>query len=155
VPTLLKLEFWGEAQVSRTIRRVGENVEDLRPAYDAIADLVVAENRRNFDTEGGHASGGWAPLSPKYAAWKARHYPGKPILELTGDLRDDLTERPMGVEVIEPQTIRLGSTLRYGGYHQAGSGILPRRRPVEFTEAARRDMTKILQRFIITGKVSP
>jgi phage gpG-like protein len=152
VPTLLKLEFWGEAQVSRTIRRVGENVEDLRPAYDAIADLVVAENRRNFDTEGGHASGGWAPLSPKYAAWKARHYPGKPILQREGDLIDSLTRRPLGIEVIEPAFMVLGSGVPYLKYHQLGDG-LPQRRAVELPESERRHWIRLIQRFIVTGTV--
>lgn len=36
------------------------------------------------------APGGAALLSPRYAKWKAKRYPGRPILTATGQLRDSL-----------------------------------------------------------------
>jgi hypothetical protein len=46
-----------------------------------------------------------------------------------------------------------GSRIGYGAAHQnpQPGSPLPRRRPVEFTEAARRRTVKILQRYLVTG----
>lgn len=152
--TLLEFEFYGDVQLSRTLADRAERAEDVRPAWDAIADRFEEAERRQFGSEGTYGSGGWAPLSPKYAAWKARHYPGRPILVREGDLRESLTSRPFGVEVIEPHRMILGSDVVHGGYHQAGSGALPQRRPIELPEQERQEWVRILQRFLVTGEVS-
>lgn len=149
---LLTFDFYGDTQLERTLDRFANNVEDATPAWDAIADRLVHVERRQFASEGKSSSGGWAPLSPKYAAWKAQHYPGQPILQREGHLVRSLTRRPLGIERIEPQEAWLGSAVTYGAYHQRGAGNLPRRRPIELTEDERRTWVKILQRFIVTGQ---
>lgn len=153
MPTRIAFEFYGDTQVERTIDRTLDRTDDATPAWDAIADSLARAERRQFDSEGGYASGGWAPLSPRYAAWKERHYPGRPILVRTGRLRASLTERPLGVEVIRPHSAILGSHVPYGLHHQRGGGRLPRRRPVELPESVRRQWVQIVQRWIVTGKV--
>lgn len=152
--TRLTFSFYGDKQLDRTLARMADNIGDARPVWNVLADRFVALERRQFSSEGGHASGGWAPLSEKYGEWKHAHYPGKKILELTGDLKDSLTRRPLGVEVLEPGFMVIGSNVDYGAYHQHGNpaGNLPQRRPVEFTEHARRDWVRRVQRFIVTGE---
>ena len=153
MPTRIAFDFYGDVQLERTIDRTIDRAEDASPAWEAIANSLVRAERRQFATEGGYASGGRAPLSPAYAAWKARHYPGKPILERTGRLKASLTERPLGVEVIRPHSAILGSHVPYGLHHQRGGGRPPPRRPVELPESIRREWVKIVQRWIVTGKV--
>lgn len=153
--TLIRFAFYGDAQLERTIDRHLDAVDDARPVWEELADSFVRAERRQFASEGKYASGGWAPLSPKYARWKARHYPGKPILELTGDLKKSLTERPLGIEVILPRRMVIGSTIPYGEHHQHGGGTLPRRRPIELTESVRRGWVKTMQRYLVTGKTRP
>lgn len=143
----------GETQIDRTLARFADNVGDASALWDKLADRFARVERRQFDSEGAYGSGGWPALSPKYAAWKARHYPGKPILEREGDLRASLTERPFGIEVIEPGFMVLGSGIDYGRFHQAGAGRLPQRRPVELPESERRTWVRLIQRFIVTGNV--
>lgn len=155
MPTVIRFAFYGDVQLERTIDRTLDALDDASPAWEVIADSFARAERKQFRTEGGYASGGWPALSPKYAAWKARHYPGQPILVRTGDLRRSLTERPFGIEVIEPGRMRIGSDVDYGGYHQHGGGSLPRRRPVELPETLRRGWVKTIQRFIVTGKATP
>lgn len=150
----LTFDFYGDAQVERTLERFAEHAEDVSPAWEAIASRLTVVERRQFASEGRTGSGGWAPLSPRYAAWKARHYPGQPILVATGALRRSLTTRPLGIERIEPHEAWLGSDIDYGGFHQRGDGV-PRRRPVELTENERRRWVKIIQRFIVTGNATP
>lgn len=150
----LQLSFAGENQVDRQLARFSDRAADASPAFEAIADQVAAQLLRNFSTQGRHASGGWSPLSPRYARWKAKRYPGAPILVRTGKMRRELTRRPFGVERIGAQSMEVGTNLARAGYHQRGGGHLPRRRPFEFREATRREMAKVLQRFIVTGKVT-
>ena len=148
----LTLTMEGETQIDRTLARFADAIEDARPLWDVLADRFAASERRQFDSEGAYGSGGWAPLSPAYAAWKARHYPGKPILERTGEAKRGLTVRPFGVEVLLPGSMVVGSGTDYMRYHQRGAGTLPQRRPVELPEGERRDWVKLMQRFILTGR---
>lgn len=143
----------GEVQIDRTLARFAENITDATEVWENLAARFARMERRQFDSEGAYGSGGWAALSPAYAAWKARAYPGKPILERTGDLKDSLTQRPFGVEVIEARAMAVGSGIDYGRFHQAGTSTMPRRRPVEFPESERRTWVKLIQKFIVTGRV--
>lgn len=151
----LTFDFYGETQLDRTLERFTA-VEDMRPAWNAIADHFAALERHQFATEGGNSArtvfGGWSPLSPAYARWKARAYPGKTILRRTDDLWRSLTSRPFGIELIEKQQMVIGSDVDYGAYHQTGTPRMPRRRPIELTEAHRKTWVKIVQRFLVTGE---
>lgn len=151
--TLMRFSFYGDVQLSRTLADRAERAEDARPVWDVLADRFAILERRQFRSQGAHASGGWSPLSPRYAAWKARHYPGQTILRRTDDLFRSLTQRPLGVEVLEPLLMVVGSDVEYGRYHQAGDGV-PQRRPVELTEHARQEWVRTLQRFLVTGEVN-
>lgn len=155
MPVRLTFEFYGEAQVDRTLARFEARALDARPAWEVLHAMFLRAETRQFNSQGAYGSGGWPPLSPRYAAWKARHYPGRPILVREGDLRASLTEANDGahIYVAEPHLFITGSSDPVGAYHQAGAGHLPRRRPVEFPESLRRNMAKVVQRFIVTGKV--
>lgn len=143
----------GETQIDRTLLRWAEGVEDATDLWDALADRFASIQKRQFRSEGDYGSGGWQALSPAYAAWKARAYPGKTILRRTDALYNSLTRRPFGVEVIEPSRMAVGSGIDYGRLHQAGGGSLPQRRVVELPESERRHWVNLIQRFIVTGQV--
>lgn len=148
----LRFSVYGEDQINRTLARF-EAADDATPVWEALADDFLKIERRQFASEGAYGSGGWAPLSPRYAKWKAEHYPGRPILERTGDLVASLTEGPQ-VRIITPGFMVLGSAVDYGEYHQTGTPRMPRRRPIEFTESTRREWVKTMQRYIVTGEVN-
>ncbi|WP_053207944.1 phage virion morphogenesis protein [Jiangella muralis] len=147
----ISFAFYGDVQLDRTLARVGDNVDDLTPVWYWLAESFQRAETRQFNSEGAFASGGWSPLSPRYARWKARHYPGTRVLERTGALRKSLTTRPFGVEVIENKSMAIGSDVDYGRHHQRGGAGLPQRRPVELTENMRREWMRRIQRFVITG----
>lgn len=149
----LTLEFFGERQLDRTLDAIDARLHNMRPAWDALADRFAEVERRQFDSEGKYGSGGWKPLSPAYAAWKARRYPGKPILEREGDLRRSLTVRPFPVERFGRLDAEFGSDVPYGAFHQRGSGRLPQRRPVELPTSTREEWAKLLQRYVRTGTI--
>lgn len=153
MPLRLRFSFYGEEQIDRTLDRL-EAVDDMRPAWEVLADRFYRAEARQFASSGAYGSGGWPPLSPKYAAWKARRYPGQPILRRTDDLWKSLTQRGAGggVLVLEPSFMVIGSSVDYGEHHQKGGGRLPRRRPVELPDEERRQWVKVIQRFIVTGE---
>lgn len=151
MPTRFVFDFYGDQQVDRTLVALSNHAQDARPAWNAMADRFAVAERRQFSSEGGYGSGGWAPLSPAYAARKARAYPGKPILERTGKLVGSLTRRPFDVEDIHPSYMRLGTSVAYARYHQRGTEKMPARPPVALPETERREWVRILQRFIVTG----
>lgn len=150
MPGQITFEFFGEQQLSRTLLRWADHVEDLRPAWDAIVDDFLEIEERQFDSEGRHGSGGWDPLSPDYAAWKLAQVGPKPILEFTGDLRRSLTDGPE-VRILEHSWAVFGSADPKGAYHQQGTDRMPRRPPVDLTEAERRRWVKMVQRYIVEG----
>src|SRR5262249_32662130 len=76
--------------------------------------------------EGEYALGHtWTPLSPKYAAWKAIHFPGRPILQRTGALRR-AASRPLrratadGLTITIPWSRELGQPVKVE-WHQEGT----------------------------------
>ena len=64
----------------RNIERLSENLTDGFD-WESLAPIVAEAAADVFASQG---RGGWAQLSPAYARWKEKHYPGKGILELTG-----------------------------------------------------------------------
>lgn len=137
----------GEQQVNRTLLNVSAAAKDMAPAWNTLADRLAVLEAGQFASQGGN-SGGWQALSPGYAKWKARHYPGKPILQATGDGMRSLTVRPFAIEHITPSAMTLGTDIPYMKYHQHGGGSLPRRRVVELPEAERRAWVKVIQAYI-------
>lgn len=62
----------------------------------------------------------WAKLSPGYAAWKDKKYPGQPILRATGKMEDT-------AKIVPYRTGFNVNTTRYGAYHQFGTRKMPAR----------------------------
>lgn len=135
--------------------RMAAMLADLRPFFPKLVPLFIGWMRQQFETSGsfflGHA---WAPLSPRYAAWKATRYPGKGILIREGDLRKaasmpkrEMTPTSLVLEIHDPKL----------GFHQTGtphmparpllvSGYLPRAAQAEVTHAAEQYVQEILGR---------
>lgn len=143
----IRLEVYGDVQLERTLERFASAAEDMRPAWETLRQRFLEAERRQFASQGGYGSGGWPALSPAYAAWKARNYPGQTILRRDDELFESLTEGP-AVAILEPSYMVLGSDVEHGGYHQRGDGV-PQRRPVELPEFERREWVKVMQRHLI------
>lgn len=149
----LDLETFGEKQFSREILRVGANAKDMRPAFDEVHDLFLKVEDQQFSSQGGAYSGGWRPLAPSTRSRKARLNLDPRILHATLRLRKSLTNKTHVDHVYRASAdeMFIGSRVPYGKFHQKGAGNLPRRRPVEFNDAIRRDILKILQRHLMGG----
>lgn len=106
------------------------DAQDMRN-FEATFDTEFRDQMKSaFSTEGKTGAFGWPPLSPDYAAYKAKKRPGRKMLVFDGNLRRSLTTRnaehiaegqmPVGKR---PAVVSLGTRNPLAAYH----GISPYR----------------------------
>ncbi|MFN3652226.1 MAG: hypothetical protein ACK47B_21825 [Armatimonadota bacterium] len=130
----------GEVQFRRELPGLVARLQDWTPAFERIAEHFREHMAEVFASEGSaNAAGKWRDLSPRYAAWKAKHYPGKTILVREGVLQRALTRRNAkgSLRRIGKNTLTVGARVRtpngrwdLGLIHQEGSsdGRVPQRK---------------------------
>ena len=116
-------------QLNTLMRNIDQLSENLTQGFDweSLAPMVAEAADRIFASEG---HGGWPQLSEAYARWKARNYPGKGILELTGAYRSAATQigSPHNVVEVGPDHLTYGvEGLDYPIFHESGTNRLPAR----------------------------
>jgi len=116
--------------------RAGAELVDMgRHVFPLLPPVFEAAQARQFDAEGGGpVAGSWAELSDVYAAWKAKRYPGQPILVARGDLRDALTQpnSPFGARDWSASSFVFGTAgIEYASFHQTGTARMPARPPFD------------------------
>jgi phage gpG-like protein len=146
-----RLEIAGEVQMDRGIARFADGLSDYRPIWPVIEDDFYAQVKDQFKTEGEEGGEKWAPLSPEYAGYKEAHFPGKPILERTGELTASLTNPndPNTVRIEERKSLTLGSRVPYAIYHQTGTKKMPARPEIKLTEAFKRTAMHHVQTYLV------
>ena len=90
-----------------------------------------------FATQGAEGrTGRWAALAPGYAAWKAKHFPGKKILVRKGAMKEAFlrVRNPDYVQRYIKPLMQFGARSAVAGFHFIGTGRMPRRDPVSKTE---------------------
>ena len=110
----------------RNIERLSENLTDGFD-WESLAPTVAEAADNIFASEG---RGQWPQLSEAYARWKARNYPGKGILELTGAYRNAATQigSPHNVVEVGDDHLTYGvEGLDYPAFHESGTNRLPAR----------------------------
>jgi hypothetical protein len=66
-----------------------DNVEDMSPVFKEFLNEYKEIIAQNFESRGKIMERErWAQYTPIYLAWKQKHFPGKPMLEITGDLKN-------------------------------------------------------------------
>lgn len=156
---LLELEVFGDVQLRRELLRFADAASDASPAFTKIARQGSGASgvyslrgieRRQFDSQGQFASGGWMPLAPSTTRAKARHGLSRRILKATGALEASLVGPGAGhVEIISPHQLVFGTSVGYAGFHQRGTKRMPRRRVIELREQDRRNFVRILQKHLL------
>lgn len=79
------IHFENLAEMEVRLRFVMAHLVDLRPFWPLVFRLYARWISDAFAQQGMPLP--WTQLTPKYAAWKARKYPGRGILVRTGDMR--------------------------------------------------------------------
>ena len=145
--TQVQFEVLGETQVSAMLSRTTDKIHDLAPYWATVTVLLQSLVKEQFDTEGGR-TGGWAPLSPSYAADKARRFGAQPILVATGKLRDSLVGGSAISRQVGNESLEFGTSVPYGIYHQKGTQNMPQRKILDLNSDDQRTLMKMLQRHL-------
>ncbi len=145
------VKITGSKELKAGFARAAKDCHDLRPAYlEVYRDFLLTESAI-FRKQGSPQK--WVALSPAYAKWKRRHYPGKKMLELTGNYRASLTTEThkYALARIEPQRALFGSTDPVHHLHALGTKRkIPARPAIQVTAATKKRWTQIIGDYVLS-----
>lgn len=134
-------------RLSVAFERTGPAIADFgRYVFPRLSGVFEDAVSEQFDARGGGpAAGAWADLTPDYAKWKAGAYPGQPLLELTGALREGLTApgSPFAFRQWSSSDFTFGTSgVQYASFHQVGTGKMKARPPFDFGPSFEQALTR-------------
>ncbi len=138
--------FPSELQFSRAFSRLGEYATDLRPAWENIVDDFIEGERKQFASEGRSGSGGWRPLTSRYARWKQRRYGNLPIGTRSRRLRNAAEGGSELQRRIEKRELVLRILTPYARFFHADRPV------IELTAAQKRRWSKIVQAHLVEAR---
>lgn len=149
---VLQIETIGTERVVRGFNRFGDQMRDLREPFQEISEDFFKAEEKNFRAKGTPQL--FRPLSPKYAAWKKKHFPGKPIMRLTDRLINSLTGKNQAdaqdtIRLIGKKAAEFGTAVPYAHRHQAGTKGMPKRKIVQLTEKIKRRWMYIMHQWVV------
>jgi len=122
----ITVKISGDATVRRKLAILGNEVNKLPNAMDAIGkEAVRYYGSIGFTDQGRPWGEAWQQLSVQYKKWKEKHYAGRPMLVMTGDMKDSFFARTNSTSVT------IDNSASYYKYHQSSAprkSNLPRRR---------------------------
>jgi hypothetical protein len=145
---ILRIEMMGDVVLNRALSRFGESIQDFTPVFQQIRENFAVIEAEQFQSQGGRSGAPWPPLSPDYAAWKNKYFPGRSIMQLTLALWGELTGGAGLMVEMAPKHMRLTVGAPYAIYHQQGLGNNPMRKLVHLTEADKMTWMKFVHNFI-------
>ena len=144
----LQLDIAGDKQVMRGFSRFADGVKDFREPLKEILEDFHEIEKKQFSSEGGYGSGGWAPLAPVTVEQKARAGYPYDILVRTGDLRDAMTGGSGSEAEVTKDSLKVMMPW-YGKFHQQGTRRMPRRPVVQLQEADKTRWSKIFHEYLV------
>jgi phage gpG-like protein len=154
MPLEFTLEVLGETQIDRTFLRMADNARTTEKLWEEILKTLRLIEQVQFLTEGSHGSGGWAPLAESTLKAKARKNQDPWIERATTDLFNSLTgESSDSIAEVHQDWLRYGTSLPYAIFQQTGTSRMLQRRLVQLTEIERKELAKMVQRYIMTGEI--
>lgn len=123
------------------LRRVEERASNLRPVFTTIREMMLKDQRRNFDSRGGVFGEKW---------------PGSATMEKSGALAAAARGGKGRVARIGKATVKVGINKKifYARFHQAGApagsrrGNLPRRVLVGIAPPTRRTSLTLISKYL-------
>jgi len=141
----------GEPQLRRWLDLTADSVNDFSTIFKKLGEDFRETQKAVFKKQGANEGlPGWKPLSRGYKKWKDKHYPGKPILTLTGAMKQSLTRKNNSnhIERISKNTFEIGTKDFKAIIHQRGGRKLPKRKVVDLSEPQKRRWVQIAHREI-------
>lgn len=152
---MTKIQIRGADQfleVAERFEAMARRARDTAPAWRAWGDDVADAFEEQFRTEGVRLlKNVWAPLSPRYKAWKDRHFPGEPILTRTHRMREAFTVRPLDIDRVDHNSGTFGSARKPAKFHQHGTRFMPARPIARATEDLKAAAKRHIVRHIVRG----
>lgn len=118
-----------------------EAASDFRPVFRWAQRELGKMNRDNY-TASGLPVGGWSPLKPAYSAWKARNFPGAPIMVQTGRLFRAVGQMNGAGTKIGRNRAEFNVGVDYASFHQYGTTRMEKRRVVLDTPLFAREVAR-------------
>lgn len=146
---ILEIDVGGQERMFRRLAGIVGKLDNFEPLGEALEPVVYGGMRAHFEGEGG---GQWSALSPRYAAWKQRRYPGRRIMVRTGELEASLTGRDarFSVRRVNRHGGEWGTKAPGAKAHDRGapSRGLPKRRLILIDNTFRRDLLATMREYV-------
>lgn len=150
-PLRIKFQVMNEVQFNRAFEVAIVGVSNFDQPFTMIADDFFQSMGNTFQAEGAfEGRPRWLDLSPAYAKWKARHYPGRKILELSGRLGRSLSVKGGEDNILSmtPLELTMGTRVPYAKYHQTGTPRMPMRKIIELTQEQKLRWVHIIHQYL-------
>lgn len=156
MPSRSHARITGDRRVMTLLRQMADRTRSVEPAWPRVGDVFAENMAMQFDTEGAHLGGRpWAPLSPKYLAWKVKRGLDPRRLHATRQMMLSLTSRPMAVEQYFGNRAVFGTDDEKAHWHQNGTSMMPRRQIIRVTDDLADDVNSVLARYIFEERLTP
>lgn len=150
---MVGVEFQGEVEFYRQLRKIPDAAKDLTPVWPDVVKVLQEEEAAAFASEGATTRRGkWKSLSPAYAARKAKKTPGKTILMATGRLQASVTAKTEDSVIEEtPTSLTFGTTVKYAKFHQRGTRRMPQREFLSLTDRGINRITRRIRKHLVAN----
>ena len=131
----------GEKEIKNTLDLTSKYVKSPKVSLkEAIMFMKDTTEGDVFNTEGSSIGHKWARLTPSYATWKSKRYPGKKILETTGKMRKNFKTKVSSTRAV------LSNPTSYFKYHQLGTRKMKQRLVLTIDSKREREIMKIFEK---------
>lgn len=145
----IQVRITGDKRVLAQLKNIEGAFSDWKPELQAVADYLVDFYKDPvFETEGGIFGARWQALSPAYQAKKSTLYPGRGILEASGNLRRSFESRVYSNMLSILNTAKNKQGEPYGSYHQEGKGV-PKRLLINVDDKTKKNVVDIFKKGVL------
>ncbi len=129
----------GDKETIKRLEKMGQSFFNFKSEMEEIGTLVkqYAANEATA-SQGGVLGAAWPKLNPKYAVWKAKHFPGRSPLMRTGNMA-----RRYGFTA-KDQSVTITNAADYFKWHQLGTQNMPQRLTLAINGIQKRMMVQII-----------
>lgn len=141
----VRLEVKGDKEVRQMLTGLGLDLRNLRGAMNEVGrDTIKYFRGPVFVSRGSVINQPWQRLTNRYAAQKAKRYPGRPILVRTGKMQGSFSYSSTGTSVL------IFNTDPKFKYHQSSAQrhVLPRRAMIGIYNGMEADVTATIAKVI-------
>ncbi|MCZ4544922.1 hypothetical protein BS618_07515 [Rhodococcus erythropolis] len=139
--SVVRVRISGDKDVVKMLNDVGLELKDMQPAMKDVGKYLKGlYSGEVFVSRGGIIGESWPRLSTKYAAWKAKRFPGRPVLVRTG-----LMQRSFSYAA-QPLQVEISNKAAHFRYHQSDEPrtIMPYRPMMKVEDAQYNEIVKII-----------